>query len=1055
MWCAWIAVMLLLGGFQTSQAQTATTFTALDRAACYSAWMNAFYYTNSEGGRFRDQEGGDANTSFWQGAEMIEVVEDAVTAGVDTTNRVISLCNSFTNDNSMNWSWNTYNDDINWACCAFNRAYQLTKNTTYLYIAQNNWNIAFSRGWNTNGGGLYQDTGAAASFCTCGNGPCADAAFMLYTNLNGLTSTNTYYLTKAWEVYDWMVTNDYVASTGGVEEGPGNPGVYFTYDQGTFATIAFWLGDTNRAYMVGNFVTNYWGVNMQSFGPGSDGGPMNGICLRGLARTGHNIPFLQAACENAWSWQNIRGLTPTDWSERSSDTNLLYCADCMSQAAGVCCVPPGVPPTLPGTAVDVVGSQVTFSAAFGDSNPYEGLPADYYGSTFNAVLGVGNTNLDGGLSGNGYTFTNNLGAGNTYQWQFIRGGVTNNIAGATNTALTLSNLQLSNTGSYQLRAFNPLGVAVSTPASLTVNSVPAPVNNVIISFAAQTAGGYGFGLTPTWTVAPGSVIYEQIPSSTGGNFDLEPYWGNRNVNSLTMGDGLTVCPGGSPYLTTPTNYVTCGNGSGAGSLVIYTLTNTSPAGYDLTNITVYGGWKDGGRDQQAYTVYYSTVAAPETFISLGSVNYLPSNPASLGCTTRAMLTPASGVLASNVAAVEFNFTTPGSANGYCGYAEIALYGTALSPKVATNTLPVTAADVVGSQETFMAAFAAGSPLTYQWQVISGGMTNDIPGATNTTLTFTNLQLTNTAFYQLQASNAYGVAVSAPGSLTVSSVPAAVNNVITAMAVQTGTGSGTFTPTWMVTTNGSLIAGQSPSSASGNFSEEVPGRNVNSLTAGGSLGLTQIPGGYGISTSTNYVTCGNGVGINGSSAGQTIVYTLTGSASGYDLTNIMVYGGWSDASRDQQAYTVYYSTVAAATIFNLLGSVNYLPADPANAQSATRATLTPASGALATNVAAVMFDFTNPASENGYCGYAQINIYGVPTLVLATNPTNIMYHVASNNLTISWPSDHIGWQLQVQTDNLAQGLGTNWFDIVGSTTTNQWPIPVNPNDGSVFYRLASP
>ncbi len=76
----------------------------------------------------------------------------------------------------------------------------------------------------------------------------------------------------------------------------------------------------------------------------------------------------------------------------------------------------------------------------------------------------------------------------------------------------------------------------------------------------------------------------------------------------------------------------------------------------MTNITVYGGWKDGGRDQQAYTVYYSTVAAPDTFISLGSVNYLPSNPASLGCATLATLRPASGVLASNVAAVEFNFT---------------------------------------------------------------------------------------------------------------------------------------------------------------------------------------------------------------------------------------------------------------------------------------------------------------------------------------------------------------------------------------------------------------
>ena len=241
-----------------------------------------------------------------------------------------------------------------------------------------------------------------------------------------------------------------------------------------------------------------------------------------------------------------------------------------------------------------------------------------------------------------------------------------------------------------------------------------------------------------------------------------------------------------------------------------------------------------------------------------------------------------------------------------------------------------------------------------------------------------------------------------------------------------------------------------------LAKRYPVRNVNSLTAGGGLGLTQIPGGYGISTSTNYVTCGSGIGIDGSSAGETIVYTLTGSGSGYDLTKIMVYGGWSNASRDQQAYTVYYSSIAAPTTFNFLGSVNYLPANPANAQSATRVTLTPASGVLAANVAAVKFDFTSPASENGYCGYAGIDLYGTPTLVVATNSTNIAYQVAANNLTITWPSDHIGWRLQVQTNSLAQGLGTNWVDVGSSTTTNQLSIPINSiNASSAFIALPFP
>jgi hypothetical protein len=60
-------------------------------------------------------------------------------------------------------------------------------------------------------------------------------------------------------------------------------------------------------------------------------------------------------------------------------------------------------------------------------------------------------------------------------------------------------------------------------------------------------------------------------------------------------------------------------------------------------------------------------------------------------------------------------------------------------------------------------------------------------------------------------------------------------------------------------------------------------------------------------------------------------------------------------------------------------VNFNPANPLGVQSATRVTLTPVNGVLATNVAAVKFDFTTPVPENGYCGYSEIAIYGFPSL----------------------------------------------------------------------------
>jgi hypothetical protein len=311
-----------------------------------------------------------------------------------------------------------------------------------------------------------------------------------------------------------------------------------------------------------------------------------------------------------------------------------------------------------------------------------------------------------------------------------------------------------------------------------------------------------------------------------------------------------------------------------------------------------------------------------------------------------------------------------------------LYFTLSPPSVALDAQPVTASALVGEPITFTATFTSDEPMTYQWQVISGGVTNNIPGATNTTLTLTNLQLTNSGGYCLQASNGLGIATCAAGTLTVSNLPAPVNNVVTAIAAETGLGIGTFIPGWVVVTNNSLIAGQSPSSAVGNFSLEEPGRSVLSLTAGDNGALAVIAGTAGNTSSTNYVTCGNGGG-----AGSSIIYALAGSTNGYNLTNITVYGGWADNGRDQQAYTVYYSTVLAPTNFFPLTSVSFTPAIGPGIQSATRVSLESAIGSLATNVAAVKFDFATPGSENGYCGYDQITLFGsaATSVTIASNP----------------------------------------------------------------------
>ena len=56
-------------------------------------------------------------------------------------------------------------------------------------------------------------------------------------------------------------------------------------------------------------------------------------------------------------------------------------------------------------------------------------------------------------------------------------------------------------------------------------------------------------------------------------------------------------------------------------------------------------------------------------------------------------------------------------------------------------------------------------------------------------------------------------------------------------------------------------------------------------------------------------------------------------------------------------------------------------------------------------------------------------------LVATNPTAITSSLNGNQLTLSWPAGHTGWRLQVQTNAVTQGLGSNWVDVPDSTTTN--------------------
>ena len=73
----------------------------------------------------------------------------------------------------------------------------------------------------------------------------------------------------------------------------------------------------------------------------------------------------------------------------------------------------------------------------------------------------------------------------------------------------------------------------------------------------------------------------------------------------------------------------------------------------------------------------------------------------------------------------------------------------------------------------------------------------------------------------------------------------------------------------------------------------------------------------------------------------------------------------------------------------------------------------------------------------------------------TTPTNLTAVVSGSTLTLSWPADHIGWRLQVQTNSLNTGIASNWVDVAGSTSVNTVNTTINPANGAVFYRMVYP
>jgi hypothetical protein len=79
-------------------------------------------------------------------------------------------------------------------------------------------------------------------------------------------------------------------------------------------------------------------------------------------------------------------------------------------------------------------------------------------------------------------------------------------------------------------------------------------------------------------------------------------------------------------------------------------------------------------------------------------------------------------------------------------------------------------------------------------------------------------------------------------------------------------------------------------------------------------------------------------------------------------------------------------------------------------------------------------------------------------VVSVTPPKIIVAANKTSLNLSWPADHIGWRLLMQTNNLAKGVSSNtndWATVSGSSVTNLVSVPIVPANPTEFFRLVYP
>jgi len=370
-----------------------------------------------------------------------------------------------------------------------------------------------------------------------------------------------------------------------------------------------------------------------------------------------------------------------------------------------------------------------------------------------------------------------------YQWNFNG----TNLVGATNTLLTLTNVQFSQAGNYAVLVTNAYGSVSSSNAILTVVPPPscssAPSGlvawwpgegnaNDIMGTNNGTVSGVGFvtgevGQAFSFDGSTSLITALASPGLAVSNMTLEAWVYPKDTTARPVIDY-----GGAGQRSPIQLWINTLGGTGSTAGAIHAVIVSSSGGGEVDDVN-----PDVKLNQWNHLVF-TVNTTNRALILYCNGSLVASNTAS------SPFVPPQSLVHVNIGYRDASSAELFAGKRFYGYLdEVSIYNRALSSNEiaaiynagasgkcplppAVLAQPTNQTVAVGGTATFSVRANGTQPLTYQW-LFSG---TNIPGATNASLTLTSVQPVQSGTYAVQVANVAGWIISSNALLTVNTPP---------------------------------------------------------------------------------------------------------------------------------------------------------------------------------------------------------------------------------------------------------------------------------------------